>query len=321
MTLQRDPLVIDDFRGENLWLSNFYMKPFNMDDITYPSGEHAFHVHKTHDNTLRQRIADTQAPMAAKRLGRNLELRHDWEAVKRDVMAAVISAKFVDESLRVLLDDTNDALLIENNSHHDNVWGSCICSKHKPWAGKNWLGKALMAERGLSRNEVDKFTRVAVTGHRPQFMTTDQTVWACDELARLAEKLRDNFGTTTAISGMAIGADAMWAETAIQAGLDLWAYVPFEAQADKFSTFDLQNWERHRRLAAREICLGTDYDVRLFHSRNDFMIRDADLMICVYDPAKTTGGTASTIKKIQAAGGPHILVDIAGRKTHLIKAK
>ena len=321
MTLQRDPLVIDDFRDMNFWLSNFRRKALTVDGIMYPSAEHAFHAQKTHDLALRQKIADASTPMAAKRLGRNLVLRSDWETVKREVMANVIAAKFDDVFLRLFLDQTNDALLIEGNRHCDNVWGSCVCPKHKAWAGKNWLGKTLMAERARRRGDENVFTRVAVTGHRPQFMTDDQTVWAYDELARLATKLRDNFGTTTGISGMAIGADAMWAETSIQTGLDLWAYIPFEDQPAKFSPSELQNWERHRATAVRELCLGTEYDVRLFHSRNDFMIRDADLMICVYDPSKTTGGTASTIKKIQAQGTAHILMDIVGRKTKIVHAR
>ena len=312
--------VIDNFRGEYLWLSNFYMNPFDMDGIMYPSGEHAFHAYKTHDLSFRQKIAAAPSPGAAKGMGRRVQLRPDWETVKREVMANVIAAKFDDVFLRLFLDQTNDALLIEGNKHCDNVWGSCVCPKHKSWAGKNWLGKTLMAERARRRGDENVFTRVAVTGHRPQFMTTDQTVWAYDELARLATKLRDNFGTTTGISGMAIGADAMWAETSIQTGLDLWAYIPFEDQPAKFSPSELQDWERHRATAVRELCLGTEYDVRLFHSRNDLMIRDADLMICVYDPAKTTGGTASTIKKIQAQGTAHILMDIVGRKTKIVHA-
>lgn len=321
MTLQRDPLVIDDFRGKYLWLSNFYMKPFDMDGIMYPSGEHAFHAYKTHDLSFRQKIAAAPSPGAAKGMGRRVQLRPDWELVKRDVMAQVTAAKFADVFMQVMLKGTDYTLLVEGNRHCDTVWGSCVCEKHNAWAGKNWLGKTLMAERARRRGDENVFTRVAVTGHRPQFMTDEQTAWVRDELARLATKLRDNFGTTTAISGLAIGADTMWSEAALQTGLDLWAYIPFESQPSGFSPTQKKTWLRHRAAAVREVCLGTDYDVRLLHSRNDFMIRDADLMICVYDPAKTTGGTASTIKKIQTQGSAHVLMDIAAKKTRLIKAK
>jgi ribA/ribD-fused uncharacterized protein len=316
------PHSIDEFKGETYWLSNFYSHPFDLDGITYPSGEHAFHAYKTDDlnDGFRERIAAAATPGLAKKMGRSVNLRADWEDIKRDVMSDVVQARFADGALRKKLLDTGDALLIEGTQWHDNEWGSCVCEKHRAWAGKNWLGKALMVERANIRGESDVYSRVAVTGHRPNAMTPAQTSWAGEQLERLAEKLKTQHDTTAAISGFAIGADAMWSDAALEAGLNLWAYIPFEVQPSKWRPADVRKWESHRAAAVREVVLAKDYDVRLLHSRNDFMIRDADLMICVMDPSKTTGGTASAVKKIRAQGLAHIVVDIVDRKVRIVRA-
>ncbi|XBH22994.1 hypothetical protein V5R04_07225 [Jonesiaceae bacterium BS-20] len=159
------------------------------------------------------------------------------------------------------------------------------------------------------------FARVAVTGHRPGSMTADQLSWAGQELHRLAGKLRDHHGTTTAISGMALMADTLWADAALACGLDLWAYIPSLEQPARWSPRQRGYWEMMRRKAAREVIVGRGTSARLFHARNDAMVRDSDLIIAVWNPAVTTGGTAATIKKVQAQGRPYVLVDITERRT------
>lgn len=68
---------------------------------------------------------------------------------------------------------------------------------------------------------------VMVTGHRPQHLSPGVRPWVRAELERLALKLRDEHGTATGISGMAVGADLWWADAVVKAGLRLWAHVPF----------------------------------------------------------------------------------------------
>jgi uncharacterized phage-like protein YoqJ len=107
----------------------------------------------------------------------------------------------------------------------------------------------------------------------------------------------------------------------VHSGLDLWAYVPFLAQAAKWSTADRATWSKMLSVANRTLVLGAEYDVRLLHARNDFMLRDADLVIAVMDPAKTTGGTASVVKKARAAGQAMVTVDVATRKVRLERTR
>lgn len=158
---------------------------------------------------------------------------------------------------------------------------------------------------------------VMVTGHRPQHLTDDQKRYAWTELDRLAPKMRDDHGAMRAISGMAIGADQWWATTALAAGIDLWAFVPFPQQADRWSMVD-QATHRHLVLRARWTNITAEaYSIGALHQRNDQMIAAADACIAVWDPRKRTGGTASAVAKAKRARLPIIMVNLATLTTYL----
>lgn len=317
MTDPAPPPVIDDFTGPWAFLSNFHIGDVAFDGDTYPSAEAAFNAGKTLDPTERALVRDQPTPSKAKRIGRQVTLRDGWdERVRFDVMTQVITAKFTDPDLRSRLLGTADALLIEGTTWHDDTWGDCRCAKHKAWPGQNRLGRILMAERARIRQDApDRWVRVAVTGHRPQHMVPRQRDFARAELDRLAVKLRDEHGTTTAISGMALGADTWWAQSALRAGLDLWAYVPFSVQPVKWSREEQDVWRDLMTRANRRVILAQEYDVRLLHTRNDLMLRDADVIVAVHDPDKSTGGTASAVRKAAELGKTIISVNVAQGRT------
>ena len=139
--------MINSFTGEYYFLSNFYESSVLYDGIVYRNAEAAFQAQKTLDQSSRQLMA-TYPPNIAKRFGRNVELRPDWEKIKDKIMTEVVYAKFRDnnELMRKLM-ATGDEELIEGNTWHDNYWGDCYCNKCKSKPGKNMLGKILMAER------------------------------------------------------------------------------------------------------------------------------------------------------------------------------
>lgn len=319
-----DPaLLVDRFAGRFDFLSNFYRVPVLLDGVVYPSSEHAFNALKTDDPAQRETVRTASTPARAKAAGRRVSLRvpaAEWDAHLRfEVMREVVRAKFTDPDLRAALLSTGDALLIEGtgdqrHAWHDQVWGQCYCAKHRPWAGGNHLGRTLMAERARVRGD-ERWTRVAVTGHRPRYLDRQQSDFARAELRRLAVKLRAEHATQVAISGMALGSDTWWADAAVDAGLDLWAYVPFWSQPDGWALPQASHWGDLLDVATRHVVLGESYDVRLLHSRNDFMLRDCDLLIAVHDPARTGGGTASTLAKARAQGTTIVLVDVAAERT------
>ncbi len=97
------PQAIKEFKGTNVFLSNFYLHPVKYGSLTYRSNEHAYQAAKTKSLKSRKLVQKAATPGQAKRLGRNLELRPDWESVKVNVMRKLIRRKFADPILREML--------------------------------------------------------------------------------------------------------------------------------------------------------------------------------------------------------------------------
>jgi len=130
---------IDEFRGKYFFLSNFYGADVECFGYRFKNNEAAFQSAK-----CPQRMAEfcELNPSDAKRLGRRVALRQDWESVKDGVMYQVCSAKFgQNRELAKLLVETGDAVLIEGNTWGDRVWGMVND------VGENRLGKILMKIR------------------------------------------------------------------------------------------------------------------------------------------------------------------------------
>ena len=141
---------IQRFSGKNAFLSNFEPCGVYVDGMLYTSVEHAFQASKTFDIREREFIAHTESPNEAKKLGRKVKLREDWESVKGQIMLDLLRQKFKYTRLRDLLLATGDAELIEGNTWGDKFWGVCNGE------GKNMLGKFLMQVRTEIRNEDNK---------------------------------------------------------------------------------------------------------------------------------------------------------------------
>lgn len=138
--------MISTFSGRNRFLSNFYPSQVRLEDELYPTVEHAYQAAKTLDPGWRQTVRLAPAAGIAKRYGRQLPLRPDWEQVKLDVMLDLLRQKFRVEPPAKLLIDTGDEVLVEGNVWHDNFWGSCACLRCGN-RGSNHLGKLLMQVR------------------------------------------------------------------------------------------------------------------------------------------------------------------------------
>lgn len=130
------------FRDEYFFLSNFYPVDIKINGIVYPNAEAAFQAQKTLDVEERRKFSMLKNPVQAKRLGRKVKLRDDWEEVKLDIMTEVVSQKFLQHPhLIEMLLQTGDEELVEGNKWGDRFWGVC---KGK---GQNNLGKILMKIR------------------------------------------------------------------------------------------------------------------------------------------------------------------------------
>lgn len=143
-------MIISSFSGEHRFLSNFYSSPVTAPDRTvYPTVEHAFQAAKTLDTYQRAAIRQLATPGEAKRAGRTIALRSDWDQVKKRIMLELILVKFTkDPELKEALRATAGSPLREGNTWHDNYWGDCTCGRKAcEEEGLNALGKILMSVR------------------------------------------------------------------------------------------------------------------------------------------------------------------------------
>ena len=133
--------VINSFRDENYFLSNFYEAPVKYDGILYQNNEAAFQAQKYANKADRQRFVDLNST-EARHLGRKISLRKDWEQVKISIMREIVEAKFEQNpQLREMLLATGDAYLEEGNTWGDRTWGTVN------GVGANNLGRILMDVR------------------------------------------------------------------------------------------------------------------------------------------------------------------------------
>lgn len=146
---------IASFRGPYAFLSNFSDSTIRYEGVLYPTVEHAYQCAKTLSQVERDRVCFVFAadgkpirrttPGEAKRAGRQVTLRADWDAVRIDVMRQLLVEKFSSVRQAEALIATGDAELIEGNNWGDTFWGRCN------GRGENWLGKLLMEIREAVR--------------------------------------------------------------------------------------------------------------------------------------------------------------------------
>lgn len=132
--------VINEFRGEHRFLSNFWSCYINWEGIYYPSVENAYQALKMADIDDRKRFRHIKAS-EAKQLGKLLPMVNDWDKHKVAVMYELLLVKFDDPMLKRFLKNTAPAILEEGNWWGDTYWGT-VNGK-----GDNHLGKLLMRVR------------------------------------------------------------------------------------------------------------------------------------------------------------------------------
>lgn len=134
--------MIKFFKGEYEFLNNAYEVPIMYEGVCYSNAEAAFQAQKCENPDLRNVFADLDA-ITAKKLGREMRLREDWDDVKDDIMHDVLLAKFTQNAeLQDALIDTADEDIVMY-TRHDTYWGVIKGN------GENRMGKILMEIRDL----------------------------------------------------------------------------------------------------------------------------------------------------------------------------
>ena len=144
--------TISTFKGNYAFLSNFFklVTPIQHNRILYPTVEHFYQAMKSLDLNERLTISNIDYAGNARKYGRNIQLRPDWENAKVPVMRLGLILKFAaNPGLKAELLSTWESVLVESNYWHDNVWGNCSCPKCVNIQGQNLLGYLLMETRTL----------------------------------------------------------------------------------------------------------------------------------------------------------------------------
>jgi ribA/ribD-fused uncharacterized protein len=156
--------IINSFRDEYRFLSNFYDSVIIINNKLYKTVEHWYQASKADNEILHEYVRNLPKAGDTKRVWKKkniiipikgmkdgmmlpVKMRVDFHDIKVDIMRQGLKCKFEILSLRKLLNQTKGKMLIEGNTWHDNFWGDCSCDICKNIEGKNWLGKLLMEER------------------------------------------------------------------------------------------------------------------------------------------------------------------------------
>ena len=134
------------FRNEFDFLSNFYHAPITITlrldkqtvQATFPTVENAFQAMK---DLSRYKEFQQITPGQAKRLGRKVSLRPDWETIKDNYMKRLVREKFRQHPDLLQRLKALNGLIQEDNTWGDRYWGVCNGT------GQNKLGKILMKIR------------------------------------------------------------------------------------------------------------------------------------------------------------------------------
>ena len=132
---------VSAFTGKYAFLSNFYYAPITYLQHQYANNEAAFQAQKTVFSKEQQRfyMKHLTNPVDARKLGRRVTLRPDWNQLRIRYMYEICLAKFIQHpELKQALLATGDAVLVEGNSWGDRFWGRA------DGFGENHLGYILM---------------------------------------------------------------------------------------------------------------------------------------------------------------------------------
>ena len=261
------------------WFSNFVQmdEPLAEDGVAYWTVENYYQAMKTLNEIHRKQIAGMSAAKA-KKAGRKVELRPNWEEVKLSVMEKALKHKFQEgTSQHKKLMETGSEEIVEQNYWHDNYWGQCTCPKCSGRKGQNILGKMLMQIR--SECTAKKDFKVIVAGSR----TFNDSKMAFEKLDKLLkEKL--NTHRVVIVSGAARGADTLGEEWAAKNYIRL---AQFPAK-----------WDEHGKSAG--------------YKRNMEMAKYADALVAFWD--KKSRGTKHMIDIMKELGKPVRIINYGEAK-------
>ena len=137
--------------------------------------------------------------------------------------------------------------------------------------------------------------RIAVTGHRPKRLKGQQK-----EVKKWLSEQLNKYECTEAISGMAQGADQIFAQAAVEKNIPLTCCYPYRKSSFHQEEQKILNKAEDIKFIS-EAYTGN----RVYWFRDKYMVDNCDLLLAVWDGIKA-GGTWLTINYAQKIGKPVI---------------
>jgi uncharacterized phage-like protein YoqJ len=162
---------------------------------------------------------------------------------------------------------------------------------------------------------------VVVTGHRPQKLSPEQIPWIKDALAKCLGVLDPR--NTVAVSGMALGVDTWYVETALAYDIPVLAAVPFVGQERVWRDEDQEKYHALLARCAQVTFLqpapprDRQHSAKLLLARNTWMAARAHLAIAVWD-GKPWGGTSHCVSELVTRKVPVMVLDPVARSFHTL---
>ena len=142
------------FIGQYEFLSNMHLCTVIIGDMVFPSAENAFQAMKCKTHKQMEEFQHI-TPYEARRRGKDIDVRSNWDKIRIPVMKKVLQAKFEDQELADKLLRTEDMFLCELNYWGDTFWGKApVVEHHKEVDGdviREWTTRKIKGENHLGK--------------------------------------------------------------------------------------------------------------------------------------------------------------------------
>ncbi|ALC24093.1 hypothetical protein ACH46N_27790 [Streptomyces pristinaespiralis] len=155
--------------------------------------------------------------------------------------------------------------------------------------------------------------RIGVTGHRGIPAEARAHI-----RAGLRAVLRGHQGSMEALSSLAVGADQLFADIALDCGAELTAVIPSGDYEQGFTDpEELAQYRRLKALATREVRLAFPYSTdEAYYAAGAYIADHCDRLLAVWDglPARGHGGTGDIVRYARDLGKPVTVIWCEGLK-------
>lgn len=113
---------VKNFLGPFYFLSNFYPVVVVLDDIEYPTVEHAYIAAQNDSMYFKYLIKEAPSVQVAREIGRFTKIRSNWSEISHNVMYNLLVQKFNQPDFQQELCKTGTRKLVGTNSWDKTYW-------------------------------------------------------------------------------------------------------------------------------------------------------------------------------------------------------